>query len=76
MKTPVHLLTVLVIDREGYGPAEAATLIENMRHLTASVLSARTADAGEWSDDHPLNHSDKQAAEAARLFPVAYRGAK
>jgi hypothetical protein len=70
-----HKLEVLVIDFEGYGPQEFATIIEQHRHINGSVMATTTADIGEWSDDHPLNKGSTIKAEYVRLFPAAQQAA-
>ena len=62
-------MTVLVIDHSGYGPDEAKLNIENEKYTNPHVMSVEEADIGEWTDEHPLNNTKKQAAEFKRLFP-------
>ena len=62
-----YRITMLVIDHEESGPADAVSSLESARHVNASVLSVESADIGEWDDDHPLNSTEEQAGEIARL---------
>lgn len=67
-----HILEVVILDFEGYGPQEYADLIESNRYLGhAQVLSHRTAEIGQWSDDHPLNHTTTSAEEVRTFFKEA-----
>ena len=54
-----HVITLLVIDHDKIGAAEAVQTIECARYpnrcIRPHVLSAKTAEIGEWGDDHPLN---------------------
>jgi hypothetical protein len=68
----VHKITLYVVDFDQLGADAVADTIVNQRYpnhcISPSILSVVSADAGEWSDAHPLNHGDKAAAEIDRLF--------
>ena len=63
-----YLMTVLVLDHEGYGIEDAANCIESVRDWNPTVMSSKEADIGEWSDEHPLNSKSTMKAECDRLF--------
>ncbi len=50
-----YKLEVLVIDFENYGEEDIKTIIERAKYVNADVKSIKSADIGEWSDDHKLN---------------------
>ncbi len=62
----VHRFVVTVVDHESYGSDEFTYLMENIDHV--KVQSVETTEV-LWTDDHPLNKKDTEAAELARLFP-------
>lgn len=68
-------VTVKIIDLDEIGPDEIKAELENARYgnrcISPEVLSIRSADIGEWGDDHPLNRRATAEAEWARLFPKA-----
>lgn len=65
-------LEVMVIDMDGLGAKEIKSVIENQRYpnhcIFPRVRKLEVRDIGEWSDEHPLNHRDKQEDEYVRLF--------
>jgi hypothetical protein len=65
-------LEVMVIDMDGLGAEEIKFVIENQRYpnycILPKVRKMEVREIGKWSDDHPLNHSDKQDDEYDRLF--------
>lgn len=69
----VHYLHVIVIDHDHLGVDEVERVLEDANYpndcIAPSVIKSQSAEIGEWGDDNPLNHSDTQAAEIARLFP-------
>lgn len=69
-----YLATVLVIDFENQGPDDLRISMENLRYWTPSVMDIKTADIGEWSDDHPLNKYDTMESECKRLFEPKTEG--
>lgn len=70
----VHKITVMVIDFDHLGATEVASTIENQRYpnncIAPKVVFNETKDAGEWSDEHPLNVLATHSSEFARLFPI------
>ena len=73
----VYELTVKIIDLDEVGAQEIKYILENAHYpnhcISPKVLSVREADAGEWSDDHPLNRADTAEAEWTKLFPKERR---
>jgi len=64
----VYKAEVMVIDFDEVGEEGIKYEIENAKYSFYRVKSCESRDIGEWSDDHPLNHLDKQDAEYLRLF--------
>jgi hypothetical protein len=68
-------LVVTVIDFDDLGADGVKGAIENARYpnrcISPNVQSVEVRDAGEWSDDHPLNNISLAAAELSRLFDGA-----
>lgn len=68
----VHKLTVYVVDFEGLGAGGVREAIEGAdypnRCIAPTVANCQTREAGDWSDDHPLNRADTAHAEWERLF--------
>jgi hypothetical protein len=68
----VHKLTVTVIDFDGLGAQRVVDALETARYpnrcVSPNVIAIDTRDIGEWSDDHPLNHTDTASDELRRLF--------
>jgi hypothetical protein len=60
---------ILVIDFENLGQEEIRKCLENTRYISPEVKTIEQADIGEWTDDHPLNKSEKMNQEYERLFP-------
>jgi len=54
----VHRIVVSVVDHDGLGAAEVASVLENARFpndcIGPRVVSTETREV-EWADDHPLN---------------------
>jgi hypothetical protein len=68
----VHYLHIIVIDHDALGADEVERVLEDANYpndcIAPNVIKSQTAEVGDWDDDNPLNHSDTQAAEVARLF--------
>lgn len=68
----VYRVLLTVIDFDELGADGVRETLECTRFengcIRPSVQSTETRDIGEWSDDHPLNHSETQADELSRLF--------
>lgn len=68
----VHKITLTIIDFDQLGADGVRDALENTRYpndcISPSVLDIKTRDAGEWSDEHPLNNGATSAAEIERLF--------
>lgn len=75
----VHKVVLTVIDFDNLGADGVRETLENARYpnrcMSPSVLSVETRDAGEWSDEHPLNNSRTADAELARLFSAPVKAA-
>lgn len=67
-----YLVKLLIIDFDGLGPTEIANTLENQKYpnrcISPSVKAIDERDIGEWTDDHPLNHSGTAGEEYKRLF--------
>ena len=67
----VYKVELLIIDFDDIGPDEVRNEIENARYANRCI-SPKVKDIMvrqvEWSDDHPLNHSNTAYAEYRRLF--------
>lgn len=67
-----HLITVLVVDHDNLGAEGIQQVMLNVRYpnrcIMPDFLAVKTAEIGEWSDDHPLNNTSTAADEVARLF--------
>lgn len=68
----VHRVTFYVVDFDQIGADGVRETLENTRFpndcMNPTVLSVETADCGEWSDDHPLNLTDKCHSAIGALF--------
>ena len=65
-------LEVMIIDMDELGAEEIKSVIENQRYpnhcISPDVRKIEVREIGEWSDEHPLNHRNKQEEEYIRLF--------
>jgi hypothetical protein len=66
--TNVYKIELCVIDHDDIGAESIKELLENTRYATPSVVTIEEKDIGEWYDEHPLNYSNTQKQELARLF--------
>jgi len=70
----VHKVTLLVVDLDRLGAEAVRSEIESVSYpndcISPHVIDLKTADCGEWGDDHPLNQSATRDAEIRRLFPT------
>ena len=68
----VHKIELVVIDFDEVGAEDIKIILENARYpnhcINPEVMSITTRDCGEWSDDHPLNHSATKDSALASLF--------
>jgi len=68
----VHKITLAVIDFDDIGAESVKHVIENARYqnhcISPDVISIKTADCGEWSDEHPLNDIRNFSEELERIF--------
>lgn len=68
----VHKLTIMVIDFDEVGAAEAGSCIENARYpnrcIMPDFISAETWEIGEWEDDNQINLLSKRKAAIKALF--------
>lgn len=62
-----------VVDHDKLGAEEIATTLMHARYpndcISPMVISTETADIGEWTDSHPLNHSDLAHKAFELIFP-------
>lgn len=62
-----HVITMLVVDLENVGAAEAAGLMESARYPNRCInprhFRHQTIEIGAWSDDHPLNSRATDVSE-------------
>jgi len=67
----VHKVEVLIIDHDNVGPEGLKVLLENThypnRAIAPNVMGCVTREV-EWSDSHPLNSRQHQAAAYQELF--------
>lgn len=68
MTTKAYKIELLVIDTDHIGADSITTALENARYVYPKIVSVQARDLGEWTDDHPLNKTDKWQAEYDRLF--------
>ena len=55
----MHKFEIHVLDFEDRGPEQYEEMLKYVRHIVGKVFHVDTADIGEWSDDHPLNKTNK-----------------
>jgi hypothetical protein len=63
-----YKLEILVIDHEDSGEENIKNAITDCRYYYPSILSIKSAEIGEWHDDHPLNKRDSQKSAAEGYF--------
>lgn len=61
-----YRVQVVLVDHEGVGEEEIASLPSNYRYLCATVFKIEEKEIGNWTDDHPLNRHDTFDAEVER----------
>lgn len=61
-------LEVYVIDHDNLTEAELVSVFENVEELIGSRVAVKTAELGEWSDDHELNQLATPLVEFRRYF--------
>jgi len=75
-----YQIELMVLDFDGLGSDGIKAEIENTRYanrcIKPEVMACEERDIGEWSDEHPLNQSDKADAEYHRLFSSNEREAR
>lgn len=59
---------VVVLDFEDVGIEEITGLLKSGRYITPIILSSKTADIGEWSDDHPINKKNTMQEYCNKVF--------
>ncbi len=64
----VYKVELSIIDFEEIGEEDIKIMLENTKYLHPKVISIDSREIGEWSDDHPLNHSSTQLNELKRIF--------
>jgi len=67
-----YKIEIFVIDRDDIGEEAVKQELECASYgndcIMPVVKSLKSADIGEWDDDHPLNKKDSCEAEYNRLF--------
>ena len=67
----VHKVVLLVVDTDNMGAEGIKEVVESERYpnrcISPHVIAVETRDIGEWTDAHPLNHSNS-LNEFRRLF--------
>lgn len=67
-----YRVELLIIDFDGLGPTEIEATLEHQKYpnycISPSVKAIEEKDIGEWTDAHPLNHSETANDEYKRLF--------
>lgn len=73
MKTKIHKITLLVVDHDGLSADQVREVLEGTRYpnhcIAPRVMGSKTREV-EWSDEHPLNSRDTQAAELKAMFDI------
>jgi len=68
-----HIVILKIIDHDEIGADEIKDVIENVHYpnhcISPDVVSIKTAEIGEWHDDHPLNFTESADTEWLKLFP-------
>jgi len=68
----VHKLEVIILDFDDLGADGVRETLENQKFpnycFAPNVQTIRTAEIGEWSDDHPLNKHDTFDKTIEQLF--------
>lgn len=68
----VHRIVLSVIDFDNLGAEEVCSVLAGTHYpndcISPKVIEIKTADCGEWGDEHPLNNRQTFAAELNRLF--------
>lgn len=71
MLTKVYKMVIMFIDHDNLGPDGAIQLLEDARypnHIIGPTVMTLEERKVKWSDDHPLNKTDKQAKEFEDMF--------
>lgn len=65
-----YKVELLVLDglNDEVGEGEIVYLLENLKYVFPSVMSIKSKDIGEWSDDHPLNSPHTRKEYYQNLF--------
>lgn len=71
MGKKMHRVVIYKLDLDDPMPEkELKYLLENIKYVDfTKVMDIRTADIGEWDDDHELNKRDTPASAYERYFP-------
>ena len=67
MRMRVHRMEILIVDQEGISDADMAGIIGGCKFAYPSILAHESREV-EWTDEHPLNRADTQAAAVVALF--------
>lgn len=67
-----YKLELIVVDYDDFGEDEIVSTIEdsceNWGGIVVMVTKVASAEIGEWSDDHPLNHKHTAAEYIKEKF--------
>jgi hypothetical protein len=68
----VYKVELMIINHDEMGQESVKRVLENANYpndcISPDVVSIESRDIGEWSDDNPLNFSNKKREEFNRLF--------
>ncbi len=68
IKMKAYKIEILVIDNENIGEESIKEYIKNAKYIYPSILSIKSKEIGDWSDDHPLNKKETFFKTAKDLF--------
>lgn len=64
-----HKIELVIVDFEDYGPGDFLIDVkQSSRNYLVKTISTKTADIGEWDDDHPLNDRSTPKEEILKYF--------
>lgn len=63
-----YKIELLIVDSESIGEKDIKKLLENCKYIYPTVMDIKSADIGEFHDDHPLNQWDTMEGEFKRIF--------
>ena len=67
-----HKIEIVVLNQDEMSEEDIKLELEQgSRYLFTSVMSVKTIDITDWTDDHPLNQTNKSKAEVDEIFKNA-----